>query len=149
MSKLTLEEAISHCLEVAEQEECFINYPHSDTVLDDLDIESRKHFVEEQRQLAEWLSELKRRREWCEQYEVEHISDLERYDMLFREGELLCERYEEAKRLLKSAISEWPFVCEWGECGEHCEWYVNGQCSQEWSGKAEALKLMEDERNEP
>lgn len=56
---------------------------------------------------------------------------------------------EDAKRLLKSAISEWPFVCEWGDCSEHCEWYVNGRCTQEWSGKAEALKLIEDERNEP
>ena len=59
MSMLTLEEAISHALEVAEQEECFINYPHSDIVLGDLDIESRKHYVAEQKQLAEWLTELK------------------------------------------------------------------------------------------
>ena len=55
---------------------------------------------------------------------------------------------EEAKRLLKSAIDEWPFVCEWGDCGEHCEWYVNGQCSQEWSNKVEALELIEGKRNE-
>lgn len=56
---MTLDEAIAHCLEVAEQEECFINYPHSDIVLGDLDIESRKCFIAEQRQLAEWLKELK------------------------------------------------------------------------------------------
>lgn len=55
---------------------------------------------------------------------------------------------EEAKRLLKSAIDEWPFVCEWGDCGEHCEWYVNGQCPQEWSNKVEALELIEGKRNE-
>ena len=59
---MTLDEAIKHCLEVAEQEEGFINYPHSDIVLGDLDIESRKHYVAEQRQLAEWLTELKKAR---------------------------------------------------------------------------------------
>lgn len=52
---------------------------------------------------------------------------------------------KEAKRLLKSAISEWPFVCEWGDCSEHCEWYVNGQCTQEWSSEAEALALIGEE----
>ena len=56
---MTIDETISHALEVAEQEECFINYPHSDIVLGDLDIESRKHYAAEQRQLAEWLKELK------------------------------------------------------------------------------------------
>ena len=55
---------------------------------------------------------------------------------------------EEAKSLLKFAMDEWPFVCEWGDCGEYCEWYADGQCSQEWSGKAEALELIEGERNE-
>ena len=60
---MTIDEAIVHCLEVAEQEECFINYPHSDIVFDDLDIESRKRYAAEQRQLAAWLRELKDLRE--------------------------------------------------------------------------------------
>lgn len=64
---------------------------------------------------------------------------LEKRDKMLRDTIAeLCE----AKRLLKSAINEWPFVCEWGDCGEHCEWYANGQCSQEWSNKAEALALI-------
>lgn len=62
MSKLTLDEAIKRCLEAAAQEECFINYPHSDIVLDDLDIESHKNFAAEQRQIAKWLTELKEAR---------------------------------------------------------------------------------------
>lgn len=49
---------------------------------------------------------------------------------------------KEAKRLLKSAIDEQHIICEYGECGEHCCWYENGKCSQEWSKKAEALKLI-------
>ena len=50
---------------------------------------------------------------------------------------------KEAKRLLKSAIDEWNLVCEWGNCGEYCGWYENGKCTQEWSCKAEAEKLIE------
>lgn len=56
---MNIDEAIKHCIELAEQEECFINYPHSDIVRDDLAIESRKHFAAEQRQIAKWLKELK------------------------------------------------------------------------------------------
>lgn len=52
---------------------------------------------------------------------------------------------KEAKRLLKSAIDEWHIVCEWGDCGEHCVWYENGKCTQEWSGKAEAFALIGEE----
>ena len=58
-------------------------------------------------------------------------------------------RLEDAKRLLKSAIGEWPFVCEWGDCGEYCCWFENGRCTQEWSGKAEALKLIGCDKEEP
>jgi hypothetical protein len=55
---------------------------------------------------------------------------------------------KEAKRLLKSAIDEWNFVCEWGDCGEYCGWFENGKCTQEWSGKAEALALIGEENND-
>lgn len=67
---------------------------------------------------------------------------LEKRDKMLRDTVAeLCE----AKRLLKSAIDEWNLVCEWGNCGEYCGWYVNGKCTQEWSGKAEALKLIGEE----
>lgn len=56
-------------------------------------------------------------------------------------------RLREAKRLLKSAIDEWNLVCEWGNCGEYCGWFKNGKCTQEWSGKAEALKLIGEDVN--
>lgn len=54
-------------------------------------------------------------------------------------------KLREAKQLLKSAIDEWRIVCEWGNCGEYCGWFKNGKCTQEWSGKAEAMKLIGDE----
>lgn len=57
----------------------------------------------------------------------------------------LAELLKEAKRLLKSAIDEWHIVCEYGDCPEFCEWYEKGECSQEWSRKAEAMKLIGEE----
>lgn len=60
----------------------------------------------ENRQLAEWLTELLQRREQCAQYEVEQISNLEQYDMLSREYEILNGRYKEAIRLLKTAVED-------------------------------------------
>ena len=115
MSKLTLEEAIKHCEVVAEQEECFINYPHSDIVLGDLDIESRKHYVAEQKQLAEWLMELKDlRAEQNEQYVFIH--------------ELMSE-LKEAKRLLKLAVKQMA------EVGDICDCIHSQNCPLDDYGK--------------
>lgn len=72
---MMIDEAISHALEVAEQEESIINYPHSDIVLGDLDIESRKHFVAEQKQIAAWLTELKEAKQLLKMV-VEDISKM-------------------------------------------------------------------------
>lgn len=127
MSKLTLEEAIKHCEVVAEQEECFINYPHSDIVLGDLDIESRKHYVAEQKQLAEWLMELKDlRAEQNDQYVFIH--------------ELMSE-LKEAKRLLKLAVEQMAQV------GEVCDCIHSQNCPLDECGKFtfhdEIIKLIE------
>jgi hypothetical protein len=89
--------------------------------------------IADNRQLVEWLMEYKDlKAEQNDQYVFIH--------------ELISE-LKEVKRLLKSAVDEWNLVCEWGNCGEYCSWYVNGKCSQEWSNKAEALKLIGDEPN--
>lgn len=148
---MTLGEAIKHCEEVAM--EC-----------DLYKIEIEYKCGAEHRQFAAWLRELK---ELKEENKV-LISECDR--LIKEKGELLnkvsgcdvlriCQledrlqveldnshcleiEFKEAKRLLKSAIDEWNLVCEWGKCGEYCGWYVNGKCTQEWSGKAEALKLI-------
>ena len=60
MNKLTLDEAIKHCLEVAEQNEKKAEYRPRMDYYDE--IESRTDCLEcaaEHRQLAEWLSELR------------------------------------------------------------------------------------------
>lgn len=95
----------------------------------------------EHEQLLEWLRELKELRE-------ENKVLISECDRLIKEkGELLkkSEQIAQYKRLLKSAIDEWHLVCEWGDCGEYCGWYENGKCTQEWSGKAEALALIGEE----
>lgn len=102
-----------------------------------------KRCVSEHRQLAEWLRQLKDLRE-------ENKVLMQECDRLIKEkGELLKqhEQIGEYKRLLKSVIDEWHIVCEWGNCGEYCGWYKNGKCTQEWSGKAEALKLIGGSEN--
>lgn len=142
MSKLTLDEAIKHCLEVAEQNEISaITYKNCKEIktnmYEKLTAEKAENdcceCAADYRQLAEWLMEYKDlKAEQNDQYVFIH--------------ELMSE-LKEAKRLLKSAIDEWNLVCEWGNCGEYCGWCVNGKCSQEWSNKAEALKLIGDEPN--
>lgn len=160
MSKLTLDEAIKHCLEVVEENDLAagtyeILAENNHNAYERLTAETNSSRCAEcaadHRQLAEWLRELKDLRE-------ENKVLISECDRLIKEkGELLSkvsggdvlricqleEQLEKAKRLLKSAIDEWHIVCEWGNCGEYCGWYVNGQCLQEWSGKAEALKLIE------
>lgn len=131
-----------------------------------------EQIIADNRQLAEWLAELKELREEnkvltseCDRLikekgellskvsgsDVLKICQLEEQLKHWKEeyanlNKISYDYYKElkeAKRLLKSAIDEWNLVCEWGDCGEYCGWYVNGQCSQKWSGEAEALKLIE------
>lgn len=151
MSKLTLDEAIKHCEEVAEQKEHDSITTTGDYELDITMKEGCIQCAADHRQLAEWLTELKDLRE-------ENKVLASECDRLIKEkGELLSkvsggdvlricqleEQFEKAKELLKSAIDEWQIVCKWGNCGEYCGWFENGKCTQEWSGKADALKLIE------
>lgn len=63
MSELTLEEAISHALEVAGEQQERADSAELIDVLDGLDVEDCKECAAEHRQLAEWLTELKELRE--------------------------------------------------------------------------------------
>lgn len=59
MSKLTLDEAISHALEVAGELQERADSAEMIDVLDGLDVEACKECAADHRQLAEWLKELK------------------------------------------------------------------------------------------
>ena len=120
---ITIDEAISHALEVAERYDR-VEDSHADDGLKQECIQC----AADHRRLAEWLMEYKDlKAEQNDQYVFIH--------------ELMSE-LKEAKQLLKSVIDEWHIVCEWGNCGEYCGWYKNGKCTQEWSGKSKALKLI-------
>ena len=100
------------------------------------------------KQHIEWLTELKERRERCAQYEVEQISNLEQYDMLSREYEMLNERYKEAKRLLKASVDDLKFESQCRNC-KHQQTGLDNICNgcrgnkYEWRYADEALNLIE------
>lgn len=124
---MTLDEAIKHCREAAEEYDLAagtyrILAENSHNVFENMTAEAHSSrcvkCATDHKQLAEWLDELKQRREWCSQYEVEQISNLERYDMLSRECEILNERYKETVRLLKVAVDDMArtescFLCKY------------------------------------
>lgn len=60
---LSIDEAISHCLEAAGEQQERADSAELIDILDGLDVESCKQCATDYRQLAEWLTELK---EWKE-----------------------------------------------------------------------------------
>ena len=109
---LDIDTAIKHCLEVAEQNETQAEKIGRQFIGSAMDKRATdcQECAANYRQLAEWLKELLQRRERCAQYEVEQISNLEQYDMLSREYEILNERYKEAVKLLKAAVEGYSFI---------------------------------------
>lgn len=99
---------------------------------------ANEEYAANYRQLADWLKELLQRREWCAQYEVEQISNLEQYDMLSREYEILNERYKEAVRLLKAAVEDFSEI-------KSCLSEPYSRLCDKWRYTDEALKLIGDE----
>ena len=102
MSKLTLEEAISHCLEVAEQNETQAEKWQEEGGGQWGKTTACRECATDHRQLAEWLMELKDlRAEQNDQYVFIH--------------ELMSE-LKEAKRLLKAAVEDFsemkPYLSE-------------------------------------
>lgn len=166
MSKLTIEEAISHCLEVAEKNETQaekIGRQFIGSAMDKSATDYRK-CAAEQRQLAEWLTELKHLKAIIAGYGT---VDMQKLDMILamirtksesvwtgieRERELA-----EAKRLLKLAVEDMSVtaaeVYNGGLICECCKWksQIGGCCCPDdggcdvayrWRYADEALKLI-------
>lgn len=132
MSKLTLDEAIKHCLETAEQLEERANIPYK---VEDSELQDNacKECAADHRQLAEWLMELKDlRAEQNEQY------------VFIRE---LMDELEEVKRLLKAAVDDINLT----EACDTCEYHhANSDMCQKddcykWRYADEVKKLLEVE----
>lgn len=174
---MTLDEAIAHCLEVAEQNESSaITYKNCKEIkanmYEKLTAEKAENDCREcatdHRQLAEWLKELKDLRE-------ENKVLMQECDRLIKEkGELLSkvsggdvlricqleEKLEKAKRLLKAAVEDMRWVNENTQdsdgtcvmrkgqgCGD-CPLDINGDLWCKWKHESEALKLIGGEEDE-
>ena len=159
--KMTLDEAIEYYTKVATQraiadEEMGVNDNSKWNETKFMTKKESEQIIADNQQLTEWLTELKERRERCAQYEVEQISNLEQYDMLSREYEMLNERYKEAKRLLKAAVEDFnkslgamytcPY-CKYVKSKEICASRETQYCGDicKWRYADEALKLIGDE----
>lgn len=154
MSKLTLDEAIKHCLEVAGEQELSVDDKEMYSKMLGEDYkgfeEGCQECVAEHRQLAEWLKELKDLRE-------ENKVLINECDRLIKEkGELLnkvsggdvlriCQledQFEKAKQLLKAAVEDFS------EVKSYLSEPYSRLCDK-WRYEDEALKLIGDESNGP
>lgn len=141
MSKLTLDEAIEHCLEVAKNCEEQAKQCDSDDRYERHVMHKDSKCASEHRQLAEWLMEAKDLRE-------ENKFLIGEFDRLIKErvkerAELLkkSEQIAEYKRLLKAAVEDINFYvdCYEAHCDECCCDHDN-HCH--WKHEAEALALI-------
>ena len=134
MSKLTLDEAIKHCLEVAEQNDTQADKWREEGGEEWGKTTTCRECAADHRQLAEWLMELKDlRAEQNDQYVFIH--------------ELMSE-LAEAKRLLKAAVED---MNEENFCAKVCKrdnfaCRVSDTCDFKWRYADEAKKLLNDEK---
>lgn len=151
---MTIDEAIKHCLEVAEHNEAKaqkIGVQFLGTTKDREATECRE-CAADHRQLAEWLTELQQKRD-----AVKHLSEWNR-KLTDYKNEMVCkygesqEQLAEAKRLLKAAVEDIYKARQGCNCNicdmppeptERCQ-YENGEdCQFKWRYADEALKLIE------
>ena len=148
MSKLTLDEAIKHCLEVAEWKDIESLTDRwndgdewSESIKDDC-----KQCAEEHRQIAKYLTELKELRVKVIQLEKDY-EELEKINSkhMWETDNLLdmakedCRTIMELKRLLKLAVEDFE---DMRSC--LAEPYAR-LCGNKWRYADEALKLIGDE----
>lgn len=153
MSKLTLEDAISHCLETAEQLEERANIPYK---VEDSELQDNacRECAADHRQLAEWLTELK---EWKENPFLQIITECRKNyycnNCTFINhcpfAKWLTE-LREARRLLKAAVEDIHSRDYCNGCiyenAEGKEQYLNCEYHNcfKWRYADEAEKLLND-----
>lgn len=146
---MTIDEAIAHALEMAGEQQERADSAELIDILDGLDVEACKECVADHRQLAEWLTELKKFREVygiCPSYEMRIPECKEGYNA----------QIAEYKRLLKVAVGDINFAyfcfhaaCKNVKCEVRCPYYNKNTkaCSMVWRYADEANKLIGDESN--
>lgn len=138
---MTLDEAIKHCLEVAEQNETQAEKWREEGGEEWGKTTACRECAAEHRQLAEWLIELKELREQIFNLKLDNERLRDCVDSCVRNGELDYAELAEAKRLLKLAVED---INSYVDCYEsHCDECC---CSQDnhchWKHEAEALALI-------
>lgn len=155
MSELTLDEAIKHCLEMAEQNETSaIVYKNCKEIktnmYEKLTAEKSESDCREcaadHRQLSEWLTELKELREIFAKVDTGAIKPKDYLDLL--------DEWAKARKLLKAAVEGMRWLNENtqdsdGSCAirtEHgcsgCPLDINGDLFCKWKHEAEVLALI-------
>lgn len=145
---MTIDEAIKHCLEVAEQNETQAEMIGRQLIGSAIDkyITNCRKCAAEHRQLAEWLTELKELRSIVDACNILAVDAFA--------VEKLCKELKEAKRLLKAAVEDFRIVGTMLEDGHgHCTAEIScDECMLgggnladdcQWRHEAEALKLIE------
>ena len=148
MSKLTLEEAISHCLEVAEQNDAQAEKWREEGGEEWGKTTTCRECAADHRQLAEWLTEFKHLKAVIAGYGTVDMQNLDMILAMIRtESEGAWTRIErekelaEAKRLLRLAMEDMNILYEAGK-DEGCV-----GIKFKWRYADEALALIGDEPN--
>ncbi len=138
---MALDEAIKHCLEVAEDNETKarrIGQQYEGTLLD-RDAKECRRCAADHRQLAEWLTELK---QWRRVYGI-----CPSYEMCIPEcKEGYNAQIAEYKRLLRLAVEGFEYIKPYtSRCDGHCNncpFENEGWCRIDWKYADEAMKLI-------
>ena len=156
MSKLTLDEAIKHCLEVAEENDLAagtyeILAENNHNAYERLTAETNSsrcaECATEHRQLAEWLTELKELRNSIGAVKLKDMKEaVGLLQELNTENDQLTSQLAVAKRLLKAAVED---MNEENFCAKVCKrdnfaCRVSDTCDFKWRYADEAEKLLSD-----
>ena len=149
MSKLTLDEAIKHCLEVAEQNETRANKVGRQFIGSAMDKRATdcRECAADHRQLAEWLTELKELRNSIGAVKLKDMKEaVGLLQELNTENDQLTSQLAVAKRLLKAAVED---MNEENFCAKVCKrdnfaCRVSDTCDFKWRYADEAEKLLSD-----
>lgn len=162
MSELTLDTAIKHCLDVAEQNEISaITYKNCKEIkanmYEKLTAEKAENDCREcaadHRQLAEWLTDYKELKNSIGAVKLKDMEEAVRLlQELNTENDQLTSQLTEAKKLLKLAIEDLEELHSEADCSCNCCKGEKAESCQfikcwTWRYTDEALKLIGDEPN--
>ncbi len=148
---MTLDEAIKHCLEVAEQNEQGLydaialggQNPTQE------EIANCEQCAADHRQLAEWLTELKELRNSIGAVKLKDMKEaVGLLQELNTENDQLTSQLADAKRLLKLAVEDFDMGMTTDDMCEVCK-FAFGHCTGKkctWRYADKALELLNDEK---